>query len=267
LKTHYELLGLDRGAPAEDIKRAFRREIARYHPDKVQHLGVEFQEIAATRAAELTEAYRVLMDEAERKKYDAVLAAPPAPAHAPAATAATAAPSTPTPATAPQPPSPGQEARRDDTPRRATDLFVKKAALRMLAEAVSEVAPSAAPITVRGFDAGYTLKGKRSLFGKVTPDVSMLARFVPVVDRAAVEDSWALGRTAGVQSEALCLLVLGGGLAPPPELAAAVAEQRRKTRAKFMLVPVDVRDWEALLPPETPAAVRAVLQRLREGPR
>ena len=33
-----------------------RREIARYHPDKVQHLGPEFQEIAATRAAELTEA-------------------------------------------------------------------------------------------------------------------------------------------------------------------------------------------------------------------
>jgi hypothetical protein len=31
-----------------------------------------------------------------------------------------------------------------------------------------------------------------------------------------------------------------------------------------VLVPVDVRDWEALFPPETPASVRALIQRLRE---
>ena len=35
-----------RDAPADEIKKAFRREIARYHPDKVQHLGQEFQEMA-----------------------------------------------------------------------------------------------------------------------------------------------------------------------------------------------------------------------------
>ena len=37
----------DADAPADEIKKAFRREIARYHPDKVQHLGQEFQEMAA----------------------------------------------------------------------------------------------------------------------------------------------------------------------------------------------------------------------------
>ena len=46
-KTHYELLGVAADAPAEEIKHAFRREIAKYHPDKVQHLGQEFQDIAA----------------------------------------------------------------------------------------------------------------------------------------------------------------------------------------------------------------------------
>lgn len=51
MKTHYELLEVVAEASADDIKRAFRREIAKYHPDKVQHLGVEFQEIAALRAA------------------------------------------------------------------------------------------------------------------------------------------------------------------------------------------------------------------------
>mgnify|MGYP003349405467 CR=1 FL=1 len=53
MKTHYELLAVEPTADADTIKKAFRREIARYHPDKVIHLGAEFQEMAATRAAEL----------------------------------------------------------------------------------------------------------------------------------------------------------------------------------------------------------------------
>src|SRR5688572_22690180 len=48
-KNYYELLELAPSAPVDEIKRAFRREIAKYHPDKVQHLGKEFQEIAAIR--------------------------------------------------------------------------------------------------------------------------------------------------------------------------------------------------------------------------
>ena len=48
------------------MKRAFRLQIARYHPDKVQHLGQEFQAMAAERAAELTEAYRVRTDDGRR---------------------------------------------------------------------------------------------------------------------------------------------------------------------------------------------------------
>jgi len=47
----YILLGLGRNASLGEIKRAFRTQIARYHPDKVQHLGKEFQEMAAGRAA------------------------------------------------------------------------------------------------------------------------------------------------------------------------------------------------------------------------
>jgi hypothetical protein len=34
-----------------------------------------------------------------------------------------------------------------------------------------------------------------------------------------------------------------------------------------VLVPVDVRDWEALFPPDTPATVRALIQRLKEEKR
>src|SRR6188508_1270830 len=96
------MLSVARNAPADEIKKAFRREIARYHPDKVQHLGQEFQEMASGIAADLTEAYRILMDPALRAKYNDDLLGPgpdprpgPAAAGAPAATAARPAPAEP----------------------------------------------------------------------------------------------------------------------------------------------------------------------------
>ena len=79
-KTYYEMLDVAPAASVDEIKRAFRREIAKYHPDKVQHLGKEFQEIAAIKAAELTQAYKTLSDETLRAEYDALLAHGEAPA-------------------------------------------------------------------------------------------------------------------------------------------------------------------------------------------
>src|SRR5213592_3141856 len=73
-KTFYQLLEIPPAATGDEIKRAFRIQIARYHPDKVQHLGREFQDLAAERAAELTEAYRILSDEQRRASYDGRLA-------------------------------------------------------------------------------------------------------------------------------------------------------------------------------------------------
>src|SRR5216684_833399 len=91
LKDYYALLEIAPTSSADEVKRAFRSQIARYHPDKVQHLGKEFQAMAADRAAELTEAYRILSDVGRRAEYDraveeaggaaapAAVAEPPAP--------------------------------------------------------------------------------------------------------------------------------------------------------------------------------------------
>jgi DnaJ-domain-containing protein 1 len=57
-KDPYTVLNIDRTASAEEIKRAYRRLAGQYHPDKVQHLGEEFRELAEKRFKEIEEAYR-----------------------------------------------------------------------------------------------------------------------------------------------------------------------------------------------------------------
>jgi curved DNA-binding protein CbpA len=265
VKTHYELLDVGQGAAADEIKKAFRREIARYHPDKVQHLGPEFQEIAAGRAADLTEAYRVLMDEALRAEYDArlksgVLAGAPSrradqpPVQQPSEDRASQA-------------APAASAATPPAADRVPSDFVRKAGTSRLRDAVAAVSGGAEPTSVSGFDAAYDIKGKAGLFKKSAQPVRLLVKFVSQVDPEAIARSWVDAVRSTSPDYVRVLLLLGaGGMAPTKELSAAITEQRRKTRGPApVVVPVDVRDWEALFPPETPDTVRAIMQRLREG--
>ncbi|MBW2107841.1 MAG: DnaJ domain-containing protein [Deltaproteobacteria bacterium] len=56
----YEVLGLRRGASAEQIRAAYLRLAAQYHPDKVQHLGKEFQDLAHEKFTAIQRAYERL---------------------------------------------------------------------------------------------------------------------------------------------------------------------------------------------------------------
>lgn len=270
MKNFYELLGVGAAATADEIKRAFRREIARYHPDKVQHLGAEFQEIAALRAADLNEAYRVLMDQGARERYDEAFresgssASPAAPVRTKSGGPAESVAANAAPAAETGPPPTDKRFQKD---RASTSSFVKKAAAGLMLRSVEIAGGRALPVLPDGFDAAFDIKPKGGLFKKAEPAVRLLTRFVAHVDGAAVEESWPLAVKAGAGKDAvLCLLLLGAGMAPANELSAAVAQLRRRSRAAGpVLVPVDVRDWEALFPPESPASVRAILQRLREG--
>ncbi len=60
-RNAYEILGVAPDAGRDEIKAAYRRLAAQYHPDKVQHLGREFQELAAARFREIQQAYDELM--------------------------------------------------------------------------------------------------------------------------------------------------------------------------------------------------------------
>lgn len=63
-RDYYEIMGLARGASADDIKRAYRRLARKYHPD------VSKEPQAEERFKELGEAYEVLKDPEKRTAYD-----------------------------------------------------------------------------------------------------------------------------------------------------------------------------------------------------
>ena len=63
-KDYYQLLGVDKTASADDIKKAFRKLAMQYHPDRNTEPGAE------DKFKEINEAYAVLSDDEKRKQYD-----------------------------------------------------------------------------------------------------------------------------------------------------------------------------------------------------
>src|SRR6185312_5192315 len=61
-RDYYEVLGVGKGASADEIKKAYRRLAVQYHPDKQGGSEEKFKE--------LNEAYEVLKDAEKRKRYD-----------------------------------------------------------------------------------------------------------------------------------------------------------------------------------------------------
>jgi len=57
LPNPYQVLQVPRDASSEEITRAYRKLAARYHPDKVAHLGEEFRDLAESRFKEIQAAY------------------------------------------------------------------------------------------------------------------------------------------------------------------------------------------------------------------
>jgi len=62
MKDYYEVLGIDRNASKDEIKRAYHRLAHKFHPDKKGGDEQKFKEV--------NEAYQVLSNEQKRKQYD-----------------------------------------------------------------------------------------------------------------------------------------------------------------------------------------------------
>lgn len=61
-KNYYEILGVEKGASDEEIKKAYRKLAHQYHPDKTGGDEAKFKEV--------NEAYQVLSDKQKRSQYD-----------------------------------------------------------------------------------------------------------------------------------------------------------------------------------------------------
>ena len=66
-KDYYEILGVDKGADKETIKKAYKKLALKYHPDRVPEDKKEKYE---EKFKEISEAYAVLSNDKKKEQYD-----------------------------------------------------------------------------------------------------------------------------------------------------------------------------------------------------
>ena len=253
--TYYELLGVALTASSDEIRSAFRREIARYHPDKVQHLGNEFQSIAAIRSAELTQAYKTLTDGTLRADYDARVSASVVSQPRPSA-----------PAPVPESGASFDAESVTSAVRTGVSNFVRQAAVVRFRQALQAEFGFCEEVAVDGFDI-VCAPVRTRLWSRLPPRI--YARFVRYVDVAAVTETCEIVRRAVARDErGLCVFLIAPNVMPEAELGVAVTRERRKFRSRgftLTIVPVNTRSWAAHVPNDVPPAIRSIVARLQRS--
>ncbi len=61
--SSYKILEIEKASTEEEVKKAYRRMAMKYHPDKVHHLGPEYQKDAQEKFKKINEAYEQIKKE------------------------------------------------------------------------------------------------------------------------------------------------------------------------------------------------------------
>jgi molecular chaperone DnaJ len=69
-RDYYDVLGVDKGAGPDELKKAFRRKAGEFHPDRHPDLDDAGRKQMEERFKEVGEAYAVLSDDQKRARYD-----------------------------------------------------------------------------------------------------------------------------------------------------------------------------------------------------
>ena len=67
-RDYYDVLGVDKNANDDELKKAFRRLARQYHPDTLT--GEQEKKVAEEKFKEINEAYAILSDQDKRRRYD-----------------------------------------------------------------------------------------------------------------------------------------------------------------------------------------------------
>ena len=69
-RDYYEVLGVDKNASEDDIKKAFKKAAMKYHPDRFANASDAEKKDAEEKFKEINEAYQVLSDAQKKQQYD-----------------------------------------------------------------------------------------------------------------------------------------------------------------------------------------------------
>jgi hypothetical protein len=247
------LLGITLPASTEEIKKAYRRQIARYHPDKVHHLGEEFQLLAAEKSAQLTDIYHQLLESGgcdPSVNATPIVSDEPSPvASAPANGAAT-----------------NRAARMSSwqaVEQGCPSLILGAATDRMI-QCVRSTLPGADELTVAGFSLACRTRvdWRGRLLRRRSPTYGVLLR--------TPADAPANGRRAARLREVLpgvdgAIVLFDLVVDPRVNDRRDVSDPPTPTRAEpyVFTVSVDAMTWKARVPDEAPEMAHQILARVR----
>jgi hypothetical protein len=248
-KNYYDLLALDPLCSTEEIKHAFRQQIALSHPDKVSHLAIEIQELALARTAELTEAYRILSNGQMRFAYDRELQE----------TAKVAVPANRNNKT---------DLHAEPSSSVGESDFLYKSVLARLKSAIQEILPGMPEVPLDGFEASFVNRRKWNILSNGKGCTQVLVRALPLIDAPAVEDGWGKALKAVRDFDGdIYLFLMGVNLDGSGKLSAAILDLQRRSGlrngTRILVVPFNVNSFSALIPNGAPEPLRAIIQALK----